>query len=232
MHSDEFGRVKVQFHWDAAGEDGTTSCWLRTMTTWAGAGWGSQFLPRVGMEVLVGFLCGDVDQPVVLGAVYNGTHPTPFALPAEAAKAGFRSQSTPGGEGGSELTFDDTKGDEHLVLRAERDMSQITHNDFRCRSAAAPSVQVDGQRDDTVRRTRSATSSVVAPTVAKDLEQTVGGSHSLAVSGNSDLRVTGNRSTRVEGRERSEQLLRHAARRPAERHRARARPQDHDRRRS
>ena len=204
LNCDEHGRVQVKFHWDAGG-DADSACWLRTLTTWAGAGWGSQFLPRVGMEVLVGFLSGDVDQPVVLGAVYNGTHPTPFALPAEAAKAGFRTQSSPGGEGGSELTFDDTKGKEHFVMRAERDMSQRANNHYDLSIGGDEKVNVDGASDKTI--AQSANVKVLGgrtDTIAKDLEQSVGGSLALAVSGNSDLRVTGNRSERVEGREHSE----------------------------
>jgi type VI secretion system secreted protein VgrG len=204
LHTDELGRVEVKFHWDAGGEGGT-SCWLRTSTPWAGAGWGSQFLPRVGMEVLVGFLSGDVDQPVVLGAVYNGTHPTPFALPAEAAKAGFRTQSSPGGDGGSELTFDDTKGKERFVLRAERDLSQAARNHFDLTVGGNERVAVTGQTERTVGGD-SARKVLGGSTesIAKDAVLTVGGSTTTAITGNRDLRVNGNLTTRVEGREHSE----------------------------
>ncbi len=206
IHTDELGRVEVKFHWDAGGEGGT-SCWLRTSTTWAGAGWGSQFLPRVGMEVLVGFLSGDVDQPVVLGAVYNGTHPTPFALPAEAAKSGFRTQSSPGGDGGSELTFDDTKGNERFVLRAERDMSQVAKNHFDLSVGGNERVAVSGQSERTV--SGDSTQKLLGgsiESVAKDAELTIGGSAAVAITGNSDLRVSGNHTIRVEGRDHSEQF--------------------------
>ena len=96
IHTDEHGRVKVQFHWDRYGQKNEhSSCWLRVAQPWAGANWGGQFIPRIGAEVLVGFLGGDVDQPVVLGSLYNGARPYPFALPEEAAHSGFRSQTTP-----------------------------------------------------------------------------------------------------------------------------------------
>ncbi|MBL8740216.1 MAG: type VI secretion system tip protein VgrG, partial [Myxococcales bacterium] len=206
LHTDELGRVEVKFHWDAGGE-ANTSCWLRTSTAWAGAGWGSQFLPRVGMEVLVGFLSGDVDQPVVMGAVYNGTHPTPFALPAEAAKAGFRSLSTPGGDGGSELTFDDTKGKEQLVLRAERDLLQGAKNHVDLSVGGNERVTVDGKSDRTV--SGDSTVKVLGrqvQSVASDAELSVNGSQTTSVTGNSDLRVNGNHTVRVEGRDQSEQF--------------------------
>ena len=201
IHSDELGRVKVQFHWDfGANEEG--ACWLRVLTTWAGANWGTQFIPRVGMEVLVGFLSGDVDQPIVLGSVYNGTHPTPFALPGEAAKAGFKTRSSPGGESGSEISFDDTKGQERIVIRGERDMTQVVPNDIDVRIGRDEKISVDGASEKTVKE--SATLHVVGgrvDTVDEDLERTVGGSYSVAVSGNLDVRVTGNRTERIEGRE-------------------------------
>ena len=159
------------------------------------------------MEVLVGFLSGDVDQPVVLGAVYNGTHPTPFALPAEAAKSGFRTQSSPGGDGGSELTFDDTKGNERFVLRAERDMSQVAKNHFDLSVGGNERVAVSGQSERTV--SGDSTQKLLGgsiESVAKDAELTIGGSAAVAITGNSDLRVSGNHTIRVEGRDHSEQF--------------------------
>ena len=205
LHCDEHGRVLVRFHWDTASK-GEGSCWLRVLTPWAGTSWGSQFLPRVGMEVLVGFLSGDVDQPIVLGAVYNGTHPTPFALPAEAAKAGFKSRSTPGGESGSELTFDDSKGRERFVLKAERDMSQHVEHDLDSRVGRNEAHRVTGESARTIGGT--ATTEMLADhvvSVASDFEQRVGGSQSIAISKNLDLRVTGNRTERIEGRDQTEQ---------------------------
>ena len=100
IHTDEQGRVKVQFHWDLEGRmDEHSSCWIRVAQAWAGAGWGTQFIPRVGMEVVVTFLGGDIDRPMVTGCVYNATHPPPYPLPGSAATSGIRTQSSPGGDG-------------------------------------------------------------------------------------------------------------------------------------
>ncbi len=204
IFTDEHGRVKAQFHWDVSGDTGGT-CWLRVLTTWAGAGWGSQFLPRVGMEVLVGFLSGDVDQPIVLGCVYNGTHPTPFALPAESSKSGFKSHSVPGGDGGSELTFDDTKGNEQFVLHGERDMAQSTQRNLTVKVGADASLEVGGGRSERV--DGSSASAILgsrAESIAKDVESTIGGSQLVSITGNRELRVTGTNTTRIEGRELTE----------------------------
>ena len=97
--------------------------------SWAGAGWGGQILPRVGMEVVVTFLGGDVDRPLVTGCVYNATHPLPFSQPAELTKTGLRSQSSPGGEGFHEISIDDARGAELLYIRAHKRLH--TNGNFR-----------------------------------------------------------------------------------------------------
>jgi len=100
IYTDEFGRVKVQFPWDLEGtNDDRSSCWLRVVQAWAGAGWGAQFIPRVGMEVIVTFPGGDLDRPIITGCVYNATHPPPFKLPDEKTRSGFRTSSTPDNAG-------------------------------------------------------------------------------------------------------------------------------------
>lgn len=130
IHTDPFGRVQVQFHWDLAGKlDGTTSTWLRVEQGWAGAAWGAQLLPRIGMEVVVTFLRGDVDRPLITGCVYNATHPLPFPQPAELTKSGLRSASSPGGEGFHEISIDDAKGAELLYIRAQRDQLRVVGHD-------------------------------------------------------------------------------------------------------
>jgi type VI secretion system VgrG family protein len=130
IHVDEHGRVKVQFHWDREGRrDETSSCWVRVMQPWAGAGWGSQFIPRVGMEVVVSFVGGDTDRPVVLGAVYNGAHPLPFPLPESKTQSGIRTASTPGGEGANQLRFEDARGSEQIYIHAQRDLEVVVEHD-------------------------------------------------------------------------------------------------------
>jgi type VI secretion system secreted protein VgrG len=130
IHTDAYGRIKVQFHWDREGNhDQHSSCWIRAMQPWAGAGWGFQFLPRVGMEVLVQFLGGDTDSPLVVGCLYNGLNAPPFPLPQQKSVSGIRTQSTKGGGGFNELSFDDRKGFERLYVHAEKDLDELVeHN--------------------------------------------------------------------------------------------------------
>lgn len=146
IHVDELGRVKVQFHWDLEGKhDERSSCWVRTMQPWAGQGWGAQFLPRVGMEVLVSFVGGDINKPVVLGSLYNATHPTPFPLPGKKTQSGWRSCSTPGGgggPGGNELRFEDVAGGEQILIHAQKDLDEIVRNEHRTTVAGSQTVRV------------------------------------------------------------------------------------------
>lgn len=130
IHTDALGRVKVKFHWDLDGRsDDTRSCWIRTMQSWSGPSWGAQFVPRVGMEVVVTFVQGDVDRPLVIGTVYNGAAPFPFPLPASATQSGWRTRSTPGGDGSNELRFEDAAGKEKVFLHAERDLEDVIGHD-------------------------------------------------------------------------------------------------------
>jgi type VI secretion system secreted protein VgrG len=134
IYPDEYGRVKVRFHWDRLG-DGTenSSCWLRVNQPWSGQGWGMSALPRVGDEVLVAFINGDPDWPVVVGSVNNAESPALYPLPEERARSGIRTRSYP--EGGSdnfhELRFDDRKGHEEVYLQSERDWNILVKNDKR-----------------------------------------------------------------------------------------------------
>src|SRR5262249_360104 len=103
IYPDEHGRVKVQFHWDREGKhDENSSGWIRVSQEWAGGGYGGVMLPRVGHEVIVDFLEGDPDQPIITGRVYNGTNRVPYGLPAGQSVGGAKSNSTPGGGGYNE----------------------------------------------------------------------------------------------------------------------------------
>ncbi|MFP2923985.1 type VI secretion system tip protein TssI/VgrG [Pyxidicoccus sp. 3LG] len=130
IYTDEFGRVKVQFHWDREGKSNEkSSCWIRVSQAWAGEGWGSMFIPRIGQEVIVDFIEGDPDRPLVTGRVYNGLNPVPYVLPDEKTKSTVRSNSSPGGNGFNELRFEDRKGKEQLFMHAERNMDVHVKND-------------------------------------------------------------------------------------------------------
>src|SRR6185503_18001623 len=115
IHTDEHGRIKVQFHWDRLGKkDEKSSCWIRVSQIWAGGAWGAVFLPRIGHEVVVDFLEGDPDRPLVVGSVYHGTNVPPYALPAEKTKSTIKSNSSSGGGGFNEIRFEDKKGSEEI----------------------------------------------------------------------------------------------------------------------
>jgi type VI secretion system secreted protein VgrG len=132
IHCDALGRIKVQFHWDREGQkDEHSSCWLRVASGWAGNQYGAQLLPRVGMTVLVSFLDGDPDQPLVTGCLYHAENPPPYALPEHKTRSVFRSQSTPDGEGFNELRIDDRKDAEQIYLHAQRDWEQHIGHDLQ-----------------------------------------------------------------------------------------------------
>jgi type VI secretion system secreted protein VgrG len=116
---DEHGRILVQFHWDRKKKP---SCRIRVAQLWAGKGWGGQFIPRIGMEVVVEFLDGDPDRPLVVGCVYNGEYKHPYELPNNKTQSGVKSNSTPNGHGGfNQIMFEDKKGQEEINMQAEKD---------------------------------------------------------------------------------------------------------------
>jgi uncharacterized protein involved in type VI secretion and phage assembly len=195
---DEKGQIKVQFHWDRNGTyDDTSSCWIRTMQPWAGAAWGHQFIPRIGMEVVVTFEGGDPDKPLVLGSVYNGTHPPSFKLPDDKTRSGIRTKSTPAGDGFNELSFEDAASREQIYLHAQRALDEVVGQNHTLLVKNDELIRILHNRVDRVE---------------KNLEELVGGNHVSrvhgnridVVSGDSDRRVSGMLVTRVEGRERRE----------------------------
>lgn len=130
IHVDEHARVKVQFHWDRLGKnDDKSSCWIRVSQLWGGEGWGAMWIPRVGHEVLVDFMDGDPDRPVITGRVYHGTNVPPYALPANKTRSTIKSNSTPGGGGSNELRFEDKKGSEEIYLHGQKDWTILIEND-------------------------------------------------------------------------------------------------------
>jgi len=129
IHTDEFGRVRVIFPWDRLGKaDESASMWVRCVMPWAGNGWGMFSIPRIGMEVIIQFERGNIDRPYCTGVVYNGTNAPPYPLPAEATKVGMRTNSSKGGGGFHELTFDDKKDAETVFFQSEKDYKQVIKN--------------------------------------------------------------------------------------------------------
>lgn len=132
IHTDEYGRIKVQFYWDRHGQkDENSSMWVRCAQMWAGSGWGTMFIPRIGMEVVVEFLEGDPNKPLVVGCVYNAENMPPYPLPSDKNWNGMKSNSTIGGGGYNELVFNDTKGEELFRQHAQFDMETRVLNDER-----------------------------------------------------------------------------------------------------
>ncbi len=187
IHTDEHGRIKVQFHWDRLGSNNErSSCWIRVMQPWAGDGWGAQFIPRIGMEVIVSFVEGDVDLPIVLGSTYNAKNVTPFMLPENKTKSGLRTRSTLDGDAGNELSFEDQKGDEVVHLRAQRDLDELVLNDHRTVVEHDQTLKV-GRRQ-------------VEHVVERQLK-VIGDNRILSVGGSATESVTQQRSARIGGDE-------------------------------
>jgi type VI secretion system secreted protein VgrG len=132
IYSDKYGRVKVQFFWDQLGKKNeNSSCWMRVSQDWAGKQWGSVFIPRMGQEVLVDFLEGDPDRPVITGRVYNAEQMPPYTLPDNQTQSGVKSRSSKGGGSSNynEFRFEDKMGDELITLHAEKDLTTVVEHD-------------------------------------------------------------------------------------------------------
>ncbi len=182
---DEYGRVKVEFHWDRAelGSD-KSSCWLRVSSSWAGDSFGAVTIPRVGMEVVVTYLEGDPDHPLITGCVPNKVMPVAYPLPANKTKSVLRSHSSPRSGGYNELSIEDRAGQEKIYLRAQRDIEQVILNDS--------DIKVGNDRFEQV---GSNSSSVIQG----DELHTTQGLRNTAIGGNERLSVTGNSSTMAGG---------------------------------
>lgn len=143
IHTDEYGRVRVQFHWDREGKfDHHSSCWVRVSQGWAGGGFGMIAIPRVGQEVLVGFLEGDPDLPVIIGRVFNNTARVPYKLPDQKTRSSWKSSSSPGGEGSNEITMEDAKGAELVYIKAQKDLQKLVKNNETERTGGDRAVEV------------------------------------------------------------------------------------------
>ena len=188
--TDTHGRIKVQFHWDREGKlDENSSCWVRVAQLWSGKGWGAQFIPRVGQEVVVTFLDGDPDRPLVTGCVFNGANTVPYALPAQQTRSALRSQSTPGGPGYNEIGFEDKKDAEELFLHAQKDMLTKVLND--CARSVGHDDSVTVKNDQTLEVQEG----------NQKITVTKGNRETAIAAGTDTLTVKGTRSVTVEGDE-------------------------------
>ena len=202
IFTDEFARVKVQFHWDRQGKrDEDSSCFVRVSQTWAGAGWGFIQIPRIGQEVIVDFIEGDPDQPIITGRVYNANEPAPYGLPGSATQSGWKSNSSPGGGGYNELMFEDAAGKELVNFQAQKDHTLLVKNDRtklvqhdqsdRIDNNAKHSVGVDLDEDVGNNKTTSVGVDRTVKIGSNDTER-VGVDRSLTVGSNETITIGAN----------------------------------------
>jgi type VI secretion system secreted protein VgrG len=209
IYTDPHGRIKVQFHWDRVGaRNEHSSCWVRVAQTWAGPGWGTMFLPRIGMEVIVTFVDGDPDRPLVTGCVYNGQNATPYPLPADKTKSTIKSNSSPGGNGFNELRFEDAAGSEEIYVHAQKDYNEVVLHDHSTTVNRHQKNHVKGNQTENVDCNQTMTVGGVRThhvkkeehiTVDKDQDMTVKGNRTKTVEKDEKETVKQNQIARVEG---------------------------------
>ncbi len=185
IYTDKHGRVKVQFFWDRLGKgDDKSSCWMRVAQAWAGRGWGTFFVPRIGMEVIVDFLDGDPDHPLITGCVYNGDNAPPYALPGEMSKTTIKTMSSKGGDGFNELRFEDKKGDEQVFINAQTWFDQRVGKDSR--------TWVERDEHAVIKRDR-------VEEIGRDLHRKVARARVTEIQGDDHLAVKGLQAVKVDG---------------------------------
>ena len=183
IYTDEYGRVKVQFHWDRDGkQDEKSSCWIRAAQIWAGTGWGAMFIPRIGQEVIVEFLEGDPDQPIITGRVYNGDNMPPYTLPAEKTKSTMKSNSSKGGGGSNEFRFEDAKDSEEIYLHGQKDWTIVIENDKNQKVGKDETLEVGENRDKKVGKDQS-------EDIGDNKTITVGKNHTEKIGENANIDI-------------------------------------------
>jgi type VI secretion system secreted protein VgrG len=185
IYTDKYGRVKVQFHWDREGKkDENSSCWIRVSHPWAGKNWGSIAIPRIGQEVVVDFLEGDPDQPIVIGRVYNADQMPPYTLPDHGTQSGTKSRSSKGGASTNfnEIRLEDKKGSEQVFVHGEKDLDIIVKEERRESIGKSRHLTVGGSRLEAVGATQ---------------ELKVGGNRVEEIGGEQHLMVKGDRNEEV-----------------------------------
>ncbi|AVS86776.1 type VI secretion system tip protein VgrG, partial [Paracidovorax avenae] len=203
--TDEYGRIKVQFHWDRLGAmDENSSCWMRVATSWAGSGFGAISIPRIGQEVIVDFLNGDPDYPIVTGSVYNAANMPPWALPGNATQSGIKTKSSKGGAFGdgmkngagdaNAIRFEDKKGAEQVWLHAQKDQLIEVENDEDHWVGQDRRKTIDRDETNVIHRDRT-------ETVDRDEKITVHGWRTEEVDGDETITIHSNRKERVDHNE-------------------------------
>lgn len=202
--TDAHGRIKVQFPWDRVGtKNENSSCWVRVSQTWAGQGWGALFIPRIGQEVVISYVDGDPDRPLVTGSVYNAEQTTPVTLPSMQTQSTIKSRSSKSGSAGNEIRFEDKKDSEEFYFHAQKDMKVEIENALTTTVKASHEVHTLEKGDRTVdvqtgkeihnvKGTRAVTvTGNETHTNEADFKQEVTGNYELKVTGNLTIDVTG-----------------------------------------
>ena len=213
IYVDKFARVKVQFHWDRQGKkDQNSSCWVRVSSAWAGKNWGFIQIPRIGQEVIVDFLEGDPDQPIITGRVYNADQMPPYALPANMTQSGTLTRSSKGGSAANanEIRFEDKKGSEQLFIHAEKNQDIEVEND-ETHSVGHDRTKTVGNDEKThIKHNRTETvdndesisiGGARTESVAKDESISISGSRTESVGGDESISINGGRTESVGGNE-------------------------------
>jgi type VI secretion system secreted protein VgrG len=203
IYTDKYGRVKVQFHWDRRGKkDENSSCWIRVSHPWAGKGWGAISNPRIGQEVIVDFLEGDPDQPIITGRVYNAEQMPPYDLPANQTQSGMKSRSSKGGSGSNfnEIRMEDKMGAEQLFIHAEKNQDIEVEKDETHWVGQDRKKTVD--RDETTHVKHDRTE-----TVGNDETITIEANRTESVTKNEKIGIGGSRSITVNRSETASVLL-------------------------
>ena len=191
--TDQYGRVVVQFFWDRIGtSDEKSSCWIRVAQGWAGKQWGFICIPRIGQEVIVSFLEGDPDRPIITGSVYNADQMPPYTLPDNQTQSTWKSMSSKGGGGFNELRFEDKKGSEQIFIHGEKDMDMRIKNDRREWIGEDRHLVV-------VRDKLEKTGRDSHFDLTRDHIENIGRDHHLTIQGKEAIKITGSHSLAVTG---------------------------------
>ncbi|MGX5831077.1 type VI secretion system tip protein TssI/VgrG [Mesorhizobium sp. 43Arga] len=208
IFTDKYARVKVQFHWDRLGKkDQNSSCFVRVSQTWAGSGWGFIQIPRIGQEVIVDFIEGDPDLPLITGRVYNASEMPPYALPGNATQSGWKSNSSKGGGGYNELMFEDKAGSELVNFQAQKDHHLLIKHDRNKTVQHDQSDRIDHDAkhsvghnlDEDVGNNKTVKVGVDQTTnIGSNDTETVGANRSLTVQANETIHVVANSTENID----------------------------------
>jgi type VI secretion system secreted protein VgrG len=191
IHTDEFGRVRVSFHWDRESQmNQDSSCWIHVNQPWGGSAYGGTNLPRIGQEVIVDFLGADPDRPIIVGRVYTNLQKTPYQLPQNKTQSGWKSNSSPTTGGYNEIMMEDKAGEELLRMQAEKDMHQLVKHDRQTTVGHDRTTNIGNNEDQTVGNN-------LTQQVLNNLSEMVGTNRSRTVGNNESVNIGNNQSTNV-----------------------------------